>query len=383
MSREHRFSPRSHLTVESGDNLQKQILNAMLKSHADKSRLPMFSHDMAKGATNQMETRATMISGLIKRYMQKLEDDEKMVRLRDIKKMDILDATGILKKPHDKWSIPGLNPATDEEAAVIKRLGWYAYVPCFEKGAIKFNTFRYVTFDILEINPEDQNIKIQITDYLKPHDGIWQKGTSATVVIYASIPLEDDGSGIERYICLRLADRENYEDLYTIYSAKELGWSKAEYKTWIDVVVQNSIDSTKYCKEQQEGHDQCEQLAMVFALIIVRCNILLEMNKPSRPINTGIFSGHRKTVYEKGKAPERRIRNVGALRVQSKSVPKRPCMETVVTYKTAKWSVRGHVRHYKSGKEVYIKPSTRKRKALADTDETTATTIRFKKKKES
>lgn len=375
MSHEHKLSPRSHLTVKSGDNLQKQMLSAML-------------------------TRAAMISGLIRRYMQKLEDDKKMVRLRDIKKMNILDATGILKKPQDKWSIPGLNPATDEEAAVIKRLGWYAYVPCFEKGAIKFNTFRYVTFEILEINPEEQNIKIQITDYLKPHDGIWQKGTSATVVIemaeisddvpidyhnvpYASIPLEDDGSSIERYICLRLDDRENYEDLYTIYSAKGLGWSKAEYKTWMDVVVQNSIDSTKYYKEQQEGHDQCEQLAMLFALIIVRCNILLEMNKPSRPVNTGTSSRHRKIVYEKGEAPERRIRNVGALRVQSKDVPKRPCMETVVTYKTAKWSVRGHIRHYKSGKEVYIKPSTRTRKALVDTDEATATTIRFKKKKES
>lgn len=315
---------------------------------------------------------------ILKSYMQKLMDDGKMMKFRDVKKMDILDTMDLLPPPDNGYGVPSFENATEEEKAAIKRLGWYSCIPCFEKGALKINTFRYIVFEVLEMDAENQSVKIRLRDYMKPDESFWQMGVGATVTIKASQFIDETGN--EHYVHLALEEKQNFEDLYTMYSAKELGWSKSEYKQWMDIIVANASEVTKEVKQQIDG-DQCDQLANTFILIINRCNAMLEMNKPSRPIKKSVSSGNRTVSYEKGKSPERKIRMVGTLRVQSKEIPRKPCLESIITYKTAKWTVRGHVRRYKNGKEVYIKPTTRTRKALADTNETTATTIRFKKKK--
>ena len=50
----------------------------------------------------------------------------------------------------------------------------------------------------------------------------------------------------------------------------------------------------------------------------------------------------------------------------------------IIRYSTPQWDVRGHYRHYKSGKVVYIEPHQNKRKNLNATDETTKRTIILK-----
>lgn len=315
------------------------------------------------------------VKDLLKLYMQKLIDDGKMMRLRDIKKMDILDTMGFMSPPDNGYGMPHIGRFSKEEREIGDRLGWYAYIPCFEKGAVKFNTFRYIVFEMIEIDPENKSMKIKLRDYIKSVKEVWEMGVGVTIVI------TDTSSGNINKIRYEIEDKQNFEELYTMYSAKDLGWTKSDYRLWLDTIVANAKTVTKEIKDQS-GSDQCEELALAFMGTIVRCNAMLEMNKPSRPIKKeNIAPGKRKIAYEKGKNPERKIRNVGALRVQSKEIPRKPSLETVITYKTAKWSVRGHIRRYKNGKEVYIKPSIRTRKALAGTEKTTATTIRFKKKK--
>lgn len=314
---------------------------------------------------------------LLKDYIQKMVDDGKMMRLRDIKKMDILDMTGFLNLPDDGYSLPDPKQATEEELDTMCALNWYIHVPCFEKGAIRVNKFRYIVFEVLEMDPENCHMKIKLTDYSKAdgiQSGIWQKGVSTTVVTEMRNKDEED-----HYVGLKLIEKQTFEQLYTMYSAKDLGWGKSDYKQWMDTIVANAREKTKQI-EKRTGIDQCGHLVNAYMAYIGICNAILTKNKPSRPVKKQ-SSGKRKVSYEKGVSPERKIRNVGPLRVQSKDIPRKPCLETVITYKTAKWKVRGHIRHYRSGKEVYIKPTTRTRKALADTDKVTATTIRFNKKK--
>lgn len=313
----------------------------------------------------------------LRSYLQKLEDDGKMLRLKDIKKMDILDMTSVFDMPDNKYGIPHFPEVSDEEIDIIQSLNWYAHVPCFEKGALKLNHFRYIVFEILEMDPEQSYMKMKLTDYSKP-DGrisIWQIGCSVTVETY----IEENEEGELEYMGLKPIEKQNFEQLYTMYSRKDLRWQESDYQYWMDTVVDNAKKQTERIK-RESGKDQCDAIVNMYMRAISLCNAMLTKNKPSRPIKQS-NSGSRKVSYEKGAAPERKIRNVGALRVQSKDIPRKPCMETVITYRTAKWKVRGHIRHYKNGKEVYIKPTTHTRKALADTDKETATTIRFNKKK--
>lgn len=341
-------------------------------------------------------TKKEIMNELFKRFMQRLIDDGQMFRMSEIKKMDMLDVTSFAELPEDGYTVPKIPEASLEERQAIERLDWYSIVPCFEKGALKLNKFRYIVFELIEIEPETKIVSVRLSDYMRI-DNVWQKGVSTTIKArdwckdYKDVPVVDQkGNPVDRsiiphkhYIIIDHEDDLNFEDLYTMYSYKELGWSKSEWKIWEETVIAHALMVRDKMRKEYDT-DQCEQLANLFTTVIARCNAMLEMNKPSRPVKKeGALTpkGKRTVTYEEGKAPERKTRNVGALRVQSVKVPRKPCLETVITYKVAKWTVRGHVRHLKSGKEVYIKPGIRERKALAGTGETTATTIRFRKKK--
>lgn len=340
------------------------------------------SHSIMRKASESNEDVET----LFRQFMQKLIDDKLMYKLSEIKKMDMLDVTSFAVLPEDGYTVPNIPDASKEEREAIERLDWYSIVPCFEHGALKLNKFRYVVFDLREIDPENKCVIMRLYDYMRIN-GTWQTGVATTVK--AMDFREQDksldevtGLPVTHHIIIDHYEDQDFEDLYTLYNQKELGWTADQWKFWEDIIIANSIAVTE--KLRNDYHtSQCEQLANLFLKVIARCNAMLEMNKPSRPVKKVPTApkGTRTVSYEQGSAPERKTRNVGMLRVSSKNVPRKPCLETVITYKVAKWTVRGHVRHYANGKEVYIKPSIRERKALAGTGEATATTIRFRKKK--
>lgn len=364
--------PQPHAVIRSdvgmrntdADIIQKQVLKNMPKS--------VYNNIIQVSIKNPYYNPE-----LLKFYIQKLVDDGKMMKLSDVKRMNILDTTEFLAPPDNGYGMPSFGPASPQEREIMDKMGWYSNIPCFEKGAIRVNTFRYIVFEVLEIDPEKGSLRIRLRDYMKPDESIWQMGVGITAEIQKDWHAEDIKTN--RFRNLIIEEKQNFENLYTMYSAKDLGWSKEDYKQWLDIIVKNAkLTTEQYVK--QSGVDQCEHLLRTFILLIVRCNVMLEKNKPSRPIGSKKSAGERKISYEKDRSPKRKIRMVGSLRVQSKDIPRLPSLETVVTYRTAKWMVRGHVRHYKNGKTVYIQPRLHKRKALEGSDETTATTIRFKKK---
>ncbi len=369
------------------DMIQKQVINSAFMTKKAIDNMYRFG-DCGK---------SDIIGELLRSYLQKMIDEKQMLKLSEVKKMNILDTTSFLPPPDNGYGLPGCGQAGPEIKKAIEDLGWYAFIPCFETGAVKLNKFRYFIFEVEEIDPEKEVVTIRLHDYMKPEEGLWQPGVSTTMAVRrvdrnknlgetsnfksGSMIMSDKES--KYYVEIAHYDDLNFIEMYTMYSPDELGWTKEQHKVWMETVVKNSKDTTDYVYRKYDT-DQCDQLAGVFTVIISRCNAMLELNKPSRPVGTkraGTGSSKCFVAYEDGEAPKRIIRNVGLLRVQSESVPKRPRFETVITYKMAKWTVRGHVRHYKNGKEVYIKPSVKTRKALKDTGQVTASTIRFRKKK--
>lgn len=347
-------------------NLQAEGLSLMMQSN--KMR-------------NVLQQTQSEVGRLLKEYFQKLLQDGNMLRLSEIKKMNILDTTSFLGQPDNDYSMPVIKPAVAEERDAIQKMNWYAFVPCFEEGAVKVNKFRYMVYKVDEIDPEERYIIVTVRDYMRI-EGQWQPGV--TVSVKVSVPAAGVHDDEARYIQIDQVGGQTHAELYTMYTAKELGWSPYDWKLWDEIVVHNATKTREEMIDKYQT-DQLEQLATIFIHTISRCNAMLEMNKPSRPISQktdGSPKGKRHVSYESGAAPKHKVRTVGALRVQSENIPRKPCLETVVTYKVAKWTVRGHIRRYRNGKEVYIKPAVHQRKALAQTGEATTTTIRFKKRKE-
>ena len=62
---------------------------------------------------------------LVRSYMQKLIDDGRMLRLSQIKDMDILDTTEFLPLPNNDYGAPSVSETNEEEKEVLSRLGWF------------------------------------------------------------------------------------------------------------------------------------------------------------------------------------------------------------------------------------------------------------------
>ena len=61
---------------------------------------------------------------------------------------------------------------------------------------------------------------------------------------------------------------------------------------------------------------------------------------------------------------DRTFHIIDMITVLSSEKPRRPSAKSIAKYKTLIWQTRGHIRHYKNGKTVYIKPYTCRRKNI-------------------
>lgn len=140
--------PQPHAVIRSdvgmrntdADIIQKQVLKNMPKS--------VYNNIIQVSIKNPYYNPE-----LLKFYIQKLVDDGKMMKLSDVKRMNILDTTEFLAPPDNGYGMPSFGPASPQEREIMDKMGWYSNIPCFEKGAIRVNTFRYIVFEVLEIDP--------------------------------------------------------------------------------------------------------------------------------------------------------------------------------------------------------------------------------------
>ena len=68
---------------------------------------------------------------------------------------------------------------------------------------------------------------------------------------------------------------------------------------------------------------------------------------------------------------ERKTTYIGNVQIRSSQKPRKPC--TSITYHVDSWTKRGHIRHYKSGKTVYIPEKVCHRRKAETTKPTNAT----------
>ena len=156
-----------------------------------------------------------------------------------------------------------------------------------------------------------------------------------------------------------------YYDIYTKIPKGKRGFDKVEQLLWEQCVVENAKVTLNRFGENG-GDYALGSLMKFFITANVKINNMLSKNKPTKAKKqqTANTRNNRTIENTPQSPPELKIRNVGVITMKSEKPPRMASYDTIVHYKIAQWKTRGHIRHYKNGKTVYVKESVHKRKAL-------------------
>ena len=276
-------------------------------------------------------------------------------------KQDMLDmCRAIPRRGREPHMMPPIN-LTDEEYDFVLTTGWLTNIPCFEKGILRINHNRYIKWELLSVDASEKTIEVLLRDFYQMNN-IWEIGIGGMFVLNfkGDTPEEEAKSRTAR--CVKGMTQTK---IYNIISPSDMHWDKLDREIW--KIVQNNA---RCCEEWAENHNANPMLSLAtyFSQAIIKANYILTKNKPSKALSRN--NTKRTIVTQNGDEKQEtvRVRTVGNITVKSNKPPKAPTYETIVHYRTAQWTTRGHIRHYKNGKTVYVKESVHKRKCLNKTD---------------
>lgn len=253
---------------------------------------------------------------------------------------------------------------------------WLCAIPCFETGTIRITPYRYATWEIKTLDLENAIMVIAIQQYTSTEATPWEPGIQGTYHLAFT-------DATEKTICNM--SYNTYPQIYKKLNYKtQLHWNDEDIKKWNSHIIQGAENAMA---EFDHAHtNPGELLLKMFMTIIARVNYELSKHKASRPKQTPATVSYEKPKIITQENPQERtqfVRTIGGLSVKSEKPPKPPTKRTVIHYSTATWPVKGHVRKYKNGKTVYIKPTVKHRKALqSQTDKPLQTIINFPEKHE-
>lgn len=299
-----------------------------------------------------------------------LLDDQRLSAL------DAIDASGLTDTA---WP----NGLVEEHMPYARSLDQpvYAFAPCFQRGVMILpdipGTIKcFVQFDVSSLDGEAGTLSFRIRNYCHTLDQL-EPGIGCDAKARV-IRTDDDLS-----VSLDVTDRVGFPDLYVRIPPRQLGWDRAKVRQWRRTVLQNAVDQAE--RFRQAGVDPHLQLVQRFLSACLAANAGLSASRPTilqepEPGKAGTArTTARKEPEERpsDKAPpERRVRVSGLVKFSS-AMPPKPASKTSREYKTASWTARGHVRRYKNGKQVYIKPVVKHRKALAGKEGHVPSTVKI------
>lgn len=281
---------------------------------------------------------------------------------------DIIDIRGLYPGSSDfDLKIP---LTTEDEKAYINDTGWVVFIPCFAEGVIHLTDNRYWDYKIMEMDSDQQMYRVLIREYLNVNN-VWEMSVTAFARIYFS-----DMTQCTDKVHIEFTIDENdkycsvdHKMLYSALSRKKLKWSKDDYRLWKDIIIPYADKITKDFKSKNKT--AYGELTRLFVNIIMHINYTMHMNKmsrPQKPTHHKTVTADTKIVVNKQSQPERLTRTVGGIVIKSEKPARVPTEKSIIRYTMASWNTRGFIRHYKSGKTVYVKPSVHHRHCLNDNE---------------
>ena len=298
--------------------------------------------------------RERTVDRTIKDCMFALIDSGECVKRSELRKMDTIDITKFAEEciREGKYAEAPAFHTTEEERALYKS-NWFVLIPPLSSGVIKLNRDRYLKYSVEDLRLEDKEYTVLIEDYAY-EDGIWMMNWCFDSLI-------------------------RYEDGEISH-----GETGRTFASICEMVLDGDIDDVEFDEftkrylrggvleqlKRNANSDDFVHMANVFIHAILKVNTeLMSGERPRAKRNTSSGTSSSKAVVDiDGKAPKKQIIRTlkSGITITSVKPPKAPNAENIRHYKVEAWNQRGHVRHYKSGKEVYIKPQVKTRKCFGD-----------------
>ena len=209
-----------------------------------------------------------------------------------------------------------------------------------------------IVFGVGDVIDENKSYRLALSEYEKVY-GVWIVNTIMTV----SVEITDKGI---------INNEMEMIPLPTIIETtiKEMDGLNEDERLFGETVM---IPYSRYLMAKPYIRTHATELLSDFVTEITYVNIQLLNERPkAKRVKRNPHKAIASDEIETNPRPQI-IRNMSSgIVIKSRAVPKAPTEESVRRYKLAAWNTRGHVRHYKTGKTVYIKPSVHHRKCLKD-----------------
>lgn len=297
---------------------------------------------------------------LFRRYWNDLAAAGKMKSKAAIRALDTIDARFLIAD-HMNGT---MEADMDREAMLFAKGSIYNTVPPFEKGVIRLESQRYIQFRVEKANEDGINA-VSICDFFS-YLGTWCMDGFCVAV-----------SRIGNNGNLEVSQKKGITmtDVFDTTPPPE-SWPYNDRLFWQTIVL------PAFKSQRGREADYLEGLVRTFFSTTAYVNYVLSTHKalPDR-------KGRKKAIIPAGMAaedisvPKRVVRTAGPVKFRSVMAPRLASEETIRTWHTGAWSRRGHTRTYKSGKQVYIRPTTCHRKGF-DEAQAGQTVIRVKGKVE-
>ena len=314
--------------------------------------------------------KENIILETMRQCMLMLTDNGALERRSSVRKKDTIDVSGWARETlgNDYTSMPAMVLSTEEIIAINDN--WCLAIPPFLEGALLLNRDRYLVFNVSNIDMENKSYDVQLVDYACDH-GIWILNGAVLATIS---PVSDDPT-------FHFNEVSNYDFIKGMFVDHVL-----EPKLYLDNELYNNtvkylLPFLKECIDDDNKSNtplSKSDLNHFFAAI-VKINLELANGPKPKAVRAKGTKAKVKTITDKTPEKEPKPQIVRTLSngvtIKSVKVPKAPTVDIVRHYKVASWNVRGHMRHYKTGKVVYIPPRVAKRKEFENTDAAKRQTI--------
>lgn len=319
-------------------------------------------------------------------YMTALIESGYGMKKHGLLSLNMIDMRPVMRPTTHKYDMPAANNAFKTRYEILNRpqseRNFFEIVPCFSEGVCQINDDRYIHWNIKNIDATNQTMAIQIMTYAE-YTGVWCPETSLTFFV------EFDKTQNKLKVCAADGDvllhghlsavygmydehmlaalGKKFPEVYAYAKPLNLNWTEKQKAIWSEQIIKPACKITK-----QQCDANTHNGIIVFHIFIDCMTLLNQYLRTDKPKTTQKNSTEARQYTPKSQIEiaadaiqsDRIIRLVGDIPVHSTEIPKPPTPATVINYKTPAWTTRGHFRHYKSGKVVYIKETVRRRRCM-------------------
>lgn len=324
--------------------------------------------DAGNTLLNIIATAATMYRGNYNRLIQMYKEyNNAMIRKGYVddpdqfEQYDRIDAVDLVHETHASMS-----PVRDAVSEYINRVGFYAYIPCFQKGVLDFTENAYIVWETANIDLNGREMELVCTVYMRKE--YFGSGYDKDV-IYGNFKVKlmymnrSDPDMHPLDCCIAHTD---LIEMFSVISPKAMKWNRADRLAWTRVFMRMArfVESVS---ANPVPHDLILSLMEYMTFAFAGTNYFLHKNKYCGRKRHGPSQAPDIIAdYNEEKQNERRVHKVGMVTISGTTVPRESTRESVIRYQVASWGVRGHMRRLKDGKLIYIRPHVRCRHCLED-----------------